>query len=98
MLQGPAEARNLATERDAILKLHAENSPEIELPGTAMEEADTVEITYPVEQYPTKIVSHNFDKKPVFEGTLTGIKGQYLILDIGVVNIRKFGGYHLELS
>lgn len=98
MLQGPAEPRDLATERDTILKLHAENSSGIELPGTATEDADTVEIAYPVEEYPTKIVSHNFDKKPVLEGTLAGIKGQYLILDTGVVNIRKYGGYHLELS
>jgi hypothetical protein len=47
---------------------------------------------------PSKIVSHNFAKKPVFEGTLNGIKGQHLILDTGVANVRKYGGYHLELS
>ena len=34
----------------------------------------------------------------VFEGTLNGIKGQHLILDTGVVNVRYYGGYHLELS
>ena len=27
-----------------------------------------------------------------------GIKGQYLIFDTGVINIRKYGGYQLELS
>ena len=31
-------------------------------------------------------------------GTLLGIKGQYLILDSGVVNIRKYTGYELELT
>jgi hypothetical protein len=40
----------------------------------------------------------NFDKQPLIEGVLQGIKGQYLILDTGVLNIRKFGGYHIELS
>lgn len=98
MLQGAAEARDLAVERDSILAMHAENSSGTELAGTALDDAETVEIAYPVTEYPTKIVSHNFDKKPVFEGTLQGIKGQYLILDTGVVNMRKYGGYHLELS
>ncbi|MFA0412122.1 DUF2797 domain-containing protein, partial [Vibrio splendidus] len=26
------------------------------------------------------------------------IKGQYLILDTGVINIRKFGSYEVEVS
>lgn len=52
-----------------------------------------IDIAYPVQQYPTKITSHNFDKNPLVEGTLVGIKGQYLILDNGVINIRKFGSY-----
>lgn len=98
MLQGTAEAQELEVERDSILRMHVENAAGAELPGTAIEDAASVEIQYPVDEYPTKIVSHNFDKKPVFEGTLQGIKGQYLILDTGVVNVRKYGGYHLELS
>ena len=27
-----------------------------------------------------------------------GIKGQYLILDTGVLNIRKFGGYEVDIK
>ena len=27
-----------------------------------------------------------------------GIKGQYLIFDSGVINMRKYGGYHISLS
>jgi hypothetical protein len=27
-----------------------------------------------------------------------GIKGQYLMLDTGVLNIRKFGGYHMKFE
>ncbi|MBD1573832.1 DUF2797 domain-containing protein [Vibrio sp. S17_S38] len=55
-------------------------------------------IEYPVEQHPVKIVSHNFDKNPVVSGILQGIKGQYLILDTGVINIRKFGSYEVTFS
>ncbi len=30
-------------------------------------------------------------------GTLLGIKGQYLMFDSGVINMRKYGGYQLSL-
>ncbi len=56
-----------------------------------------VDIKYPVLEYPEKIKSHNLDKEPLVEGTLMGIKGQYLILDTGVLNMRKFAGYSAEL-
>ncbi|MFA0413832.1 DUF2797 domain-containing protein [Vibrio renipiscarius] len=55
-------------------------------------------IAYPVTEHPTKIVSHNFDKNPVVTGTLKGIKGQYLIFDTGVINVRKFTSYEVEVS
>ncbi len=56
-----------------------------------------VRLRYPVLEYPQKIVSHNLDKQPVLEGTLLGIKGQYLMLDTAVINLRKYGGYVLEV-
>lgn len=61
-------------------------------------DAEVIEIRYPVEAYPAKIVSLDFDKTPVVEGTLKGIKGQYLILDTGVINIRKFTAYQVIAS
>lgn len=42
-----------------------------------------------------KIKSLNLDKTPKIRGVLQGIKGQYLIFDIGVINIRKYTGYEL---
>ena len=59
---------------------------------------EVVDIRYPVVEYPTKITSFNFDKNPEVEGTLMGIKGQYLIFDKGVINIRKFSSYEVELA
>jgi len=61
-------------------------------------DAETVEIRYPVEVYPSKIASFDLDKTPVVEGTLLGIKGQYLIFDTGVINIRKYTAYQLAVS
>ncbi len=58
----------------------------------------TTEIHYPVTAHPTKITSHNFDKNPEVKGILQGIKGQYLIFDTGVINIRKFTSYEIEVS
>jgi len=64
----------------------------------AVEELDSavVELNFPVSQYLEKISSFNFDKTAVVSGTLLGIKGQYLIFDNGVINIRKFGSYHVS--
>ena len=53
---------------------------------------------YPVLSYPAKIKSLSFDKTPQIEGTLLGIKGQYLLFDTGVINIRKHSGYKIHLE
>lgn len=57
-----------------------------------------LEISYPVLEVPEKIVSFSFDKESIIEETLMGIKGQYLIFENKVLNIRKHQGYFLECS
>jgi hypothetical protein len=47
---------------------------------------------YPVLSYPTKIRSLSLNKQPVITGVIQGMKGQYLYLDHGVINIRQHGG------
>ena len=64
----------------------------------ALERPDVVSIDYPVLSWPRKIQSFNFDKQALVEGTLTGIKGQYLMLDSGVINLRKFAGYQVTVD
>lgn len=102
MLKGDAEPVDLealrrqlmdecATELQALVQTHGLQAI-TELP----DEADT-HINYPVLQYPTKVKSLNPDKTPSVGGTLLGIKGQYLLFDTGVINMRKFGGYQLSL-
>ncbi|MBK8165004.1 MAG: DUF2797 domain-containing protein [bacterium] len=53
---------------------------------------------YPVRTWPGKVVSLNLDKTPLVAGVLEGIKGQYLMLDSGVINLRKFSGYRVEVK
>ena len=79
-------------EIDALKQEHGDDAL------TALSDASLVDINYPVTEYPEKIKSFNFDKTEEIEGELKGIKGQYLILDSGVLNIRKFTGYNVSLE
>ena len=102
MLKFDAEPLDLKEIRDELLvKCESEISNIRSEQGDAALEAideDVVEIKFPVSEYPEKVKSLNFDKQPEIEGTLKGIKGQYLILDTGVLNIRKFSGYNIEVN
>jgi len=103
MLKGTPDQLDLVAERERLLaQADAAIDPVTEAidPGQArlMKEASPIQIQYPVSEYPQKISAHNLDKAPRVEGRLIGIKGQYLILDSGVLNIRKFGGYRLTLE
>ena len=78
------------------------------LPGLSSDIVDDIEVVasadaaidlqYPALAYPSKVSSFNMDKQPLVSGRLDAIKGQYLILDGGVINIRKYGGYLVNLE
>ncbi len=89
MLSGSAENKDLLSLRAEILAKY--QGPEWK-PRTDAE----IKISYPVLEYPKKIISLNLEKTPVLEGRLLGIKAQYLILDSGVINIRKWAGYQAD--
>ena len=92
--------KNEISDADLVAKkqeLAAEIDPEFR--DYVTDDSEVCAITYPVEAFPTKVKSQSFDKLPEIEGTLAGIKGQYLIFDDGrVLNIRKHSGYHVELA
>lgn len=59
----------------------------------------TLNLSYPVLQYPTKIKSLSLEKIPNFKGILTGIKGQYLMFEDGTVfNVRSAEGSVVRIS
>ncbi len=63
------------------------------------DEDEVIHLTYPVTSYPQKIKSVDLDKQKISKVRLTGIKGQYLLFASGeVLNIRKYGGYHIRLE
>jgi hypothetical protein len=103
MLSGEQASIELAAERDRLLlECKAELQDLQDKFGihaiSVLTGVDPLAIAYPVLRYPEKITSLDLDKQPEIAGRLLGIKGQYLILDTGVINIRKYTGYELELS
>ena len=103
MLKGDAveldmhgEAKRLLQECDSDIKELEERFGFFAI--SVLNGIDTVSIQYPVISYPEKITSLNFDKTPVVEGNLLGIKGQYLMLDTGVINMRSYSGYEIQFS
>ena len=93
MLKGEFESSDLLEFRKKAHQLFPGD-----LKGYALENEKVQNLVYPVESVPEKIISHNLDKLPEFEERLTGIKGQYLIFETRVINIRKYSGYHLEFN
>ena len=103
MLKGDAQDRDLELVRQQLLAECGEQVEALRAEHglqaiTLLEDAPETRISYPVMEYPEKVKSFNLDKTPSIGGTLMGIKGQYLIFDSGVINLRKYGGYHLTLT
>ena len=103
LLKGDAEPLDLIDTRERIFDACAEGLRGLQQRYglqaiQPLADAEVVQIRYPVDAYPSKVVSLDLDKTPVIEGTLKGIKGQYLILDTGVINIRKFTAYQVAVS
>lgn len=102
LLKGDAEPLDLPQIREQIFSACAAGIHELQqrfgIQAIQPLEAPVLNIRYPVTQYPSKVVSLDLEKTPVVEGTLLGIKGQYLILDTGVINVRKFTAYNVAAS
>ncbi len=102
MLKHQIEPLDLLAERDRLLAICASelNALEQENQGAIefLVAAEVVDLNYPIEIAPLKVTALNFDKTPQISGVLQGIKGQYLMLDKGVLNVRKFGGYNIQFS
>lgn len=107
LLKGEATPINLLEIRDNLLEEFAPQIQEIRDEFSMnldfnedveiLEKELPREFIYPVTHYPEKVKSHNLDKTAIIRGKLQGIKGQYLILDTGVINIRKYTGYELKI-
>lgn len=103
MLKGEVDTLDLMAEKERLLD---ECRTELEqlrkrfgpLAISVVRGVDTMHFEYPVLNHPASVKTFDLDKDPEMNGELVGIKGQYLILDTGVINIRKYTGYHVEFS
>jgi hypothetical protein len=103
MLRGGNELIDLAAKRDELFWQLGTKIQEIagkfKFGDIEMLTAEEVkEFNYPVIQYPTKVNALSFDKTAQIEGQLLGVKGQYLIFDAGVLNLRNFTGYEISVQ
>ena len=102
MLKGTAEPLDLLAEKDRLIELCQSGIDDLSerfgiFAVSVLKGLEPVEIRYPVRKHPEKLNSLNFEKDPVVGGILQGIKGQYLIFDQGVINLRRFAGFEVEL-
>lgn len=111
MVKGPAAPMNLKGTARELLEMNGSRITALQerfgiqaiqsLTDVKSEDTDqsaVLHINYPVIEYPVKVISRSFDKEPLIEGMLLGIKGQYLIFDNGVVNIRKHTAYQVRVA
>lgn len=102
MLKGEQAVLDLNAERDRLLALCKTELAALQQRFglhalSVLTGVEPVTLSYPVNALPDKLASLDLDDGATARGTLLGIKGQYLILDTGVLNVRKYTGYELQL-
>jgi len=103
MLQGEPAAIDLIAVREQLFgQLNAElEQLQSQFAGkafTLLPEAKVLQFRYPVLEYPSTIKKADFNEQGVLSAKLLGIKGQYLLFDCGVINVRNLAGHQLGLS
>ena len=102
MLKGSAEPVDMRAAAEDVLRAAKNDLASLKetQPGLEWQRLDEppLSLSYPVARYPEKIVSLDFEKTATLAGRLNGIKGQYLLFDSGVLNVRKFGGYEVVVG
>ena len=102
MLKGNIEEVDLEEKRDELFELFGDELDRHEQSfGGLLEILEKEQVTtidYPVLHYPEKVTSLSFEKNEKVGGVLQGIKGQYLIFDTGVINVRSHTGFKVSLE
>lgn len=103
LLRGDASLIDLVAGREQLLASAREGIAQLQAQyGVAavqlLTDAQEQRFSFPVQRYPDKVSTFSFDKDPLVEGELLGIKGQYLLFAAGALNIRKFTAYETEFS
>lgn len=95
MLQNNPESIDWTAEKNKAI----DYLPNDLKPYLALGDPQPLQLDFPVTHYPEKVSSLNLSKTPQYEGTLTGIKGQYLIFeDQTVFNVRSNEGHIVSID
>lgn len=113
-LAGVLEERlsRLVSDRTHWRALLGRDAPDVDLPQLAralmpaelpagvvwLEPLPVVTLRYPVLAYPGHMDQLELAAAGVVAGRLVGIKGQYLLFEHGVFNVRRHRGYHVRVS
>lgn len=103
MLKNVVESVDLAMvwrEHCQVAGIRADSVALLSSAGSAelIENAHAVAFEYPVIRYPKTVRAIDIEKTRDIEEVLVGIKGQYLIFESGVLNVRKYRGYEMVLE
>lgn len=99
LLSNRSEAIDLHTEREQLLEKTKEFNNSVVLSSEIESLTNPcLNLTYPILSYPKKLILSNLDKQSSIKDVLLGIKGQYLLFENSVFNMRKHSGYHINIS
>ncbi|MEZ5560395.1 MAG: DUF2797 domain-containing protein [Pseudomonadales bacterium] len=94
LVRGDAPPLDLAALRDRL------RGAALELPTEVrwLEQSIAHTLRYPLLRYGTAFARWRLERQTRVEGTLLGIKGQFLLFDRGVLNIRQHRAYRVRVS
>ncbi len=95
MLRGNPESIDLVEWKTKLL---SELGEHLKAHEYVVLDEPVVKFSYPVNTYPEKVSSFNLDKVNEISAKLMGIKGQYLIFETGVLNVRTHTGYEVTIE
>lgn len=98
MLKNETTDKDLLEEKENIENLIYDGMGEL-YADYITDDMEIISLNYPINNYPEKVKSIGFEKKPLIESELLGIRGQYLYLENNeVINIRKHEGFFIEME
>lgn len=98
MLNADIPLLNMEAERARLFERCLSHLETKQIPYRYLSDQAAVSLSYPILAFPKAIHALSLEKTKMIEGTFLGIKGQYLLFDRGVLNVRTLTGYRVGFS
>lgn len=96
LVRGDAEPVDLPLLRDRLRRLDADD-PLVDDQVRWAPDYAPLALSYPILRYPSRIRRFRLERDRRVRATLVGVKGQFLLFDQGVLNVRQHTGFHVRL-